>query len=78
MIYQKFLILFLSPYYFIIFLVGVVMRFCASRMYCKYVINVISNAIFKIRSMNVNDELLEDELFKSYIKLEKLLKQENS
>lgn len=78
MIYQKFLVLFLLPYYFIISLVGVGMRFCASRMYCKYVIDVLSNAILKIRSIKVNDELLEDELFESYIKLEKLLEQEIS
>lgn len=78
MIYQKFLILFLSLYYFIIFLVGVGMRFCASRMYCKYVVNILNNAILKIRSMKAQDDLLEDELYASYVKLEKLLKQEFS
>lgn len=54
------------------------MRFCASRMYCKYVINILNNAILKIRLLRLEDELLEDELFESYIKLEKLLKQEIS
>lgn len=76
MIYQKFLILFLLFYYFIIFLVGVVMKFCASRMYCKYVIDILNKAILKIRSIKEEDELLEDELYESYVKLEKLLKQE--
>ncbi len=54
------------------------MRFCASRMYCKYVVNILNNAILKIRSMKAQDDLLEDELYASYVKLEKLLKQEFS
>ncbi len=78
MIYEKFLILFLLIYYFIIFLVGVGMKFLASRMYCKYVVNIINDAILKIRSMRIEDDLLEEELYNSYLKLEKLLEQENS
>ncbi len=54
------------------------MKFCASRMYCKYVVNVINNAIIKLRSMKTEDELLEEELYESYVKLEELLKQEFS
>ncbi len=54
------------------------MKFCASRMYCKYVINILNNAIKKIRSKRLEDKLLEDELFESYLKLEELLEQENS
>lgn len=54
------------------------MKFCASRMYCKYVVNVINNAIIKLRSMKTEDELLEEELYESYVKLEEILKQEFS
>ncbi len=78
MIYEKFLILFLLIYYFIIFMVGVYMKFLASRMYCKYVVNIINDAILKIRSMRIEDDMLEEELYNSYLKLEKLLEQENS
>ena len=52
------------------------MKFCVSRMYCKYVINALSKAVLKIRSISIKDEALEDELYQSYLKLEKLLKQE--
>ena len=51
------------------------MKFCVSRMYCKYVINALSKAVLKIRSISIKDEALEDELYQSYLKLEKLLKQ---
>lgn len=54
------------------------MKFCVSRMYCKYVVNSINNAILKIYSIKTFDKLLEDELYESYIKLEKLLNQEFS
>ena len=57
-------------------MVGGVMKFCVSRMYCKYVINALSKAVLKIRSISIKDEALEDELYQSYVKLEKLLKQE--
>ena len=52
------------------------MKFCVSRMYCKYVIDALSKAVLKIRSISIKDEALEDELYQSYLKLEKLLKQE--
>ena len=77
MIYQKFLVLFFFSYYFIIFLVGVYMKFCACRMYCKYVISIINKAVTKRRALYVSDELLENELYESYLKLEKLLKLES-
>lgn len=59
-------------------MVGVYMKFLASRMYCKYVVNIINDAILKIRSMRIEDDMLEEELYNSYLKLEKLLEQENS
>lgn len=54
------------------------MKFIVSRMYCKYVINVINDEIVKIRRMNLYDDELEDKLYFSYLKLEQILNQENS
>lgn len=53
------------------------MKFCACRMYCKYVISIINKAVTKRRALYVSDELLENELYESYLKLEKLLKLES-
>lgn len=47
-------------------------------MYCKYVINIINNTIKKIKPTDKNYKLLEDKLYKSYLKLEKILNYENS
>lgn len=57
-------------------MVGVVMKFCASRMYCKYVISLITNGLNKIRMINHDDSVLEDKLYNSYLELEKLLNEE--
>lgn len=46
-------------------------------MYCKYVISIINKAVTKRRALYVSDELLENELYESYLKLEKLLKLES-
>lgn len=59
-------------------MVGVSMKFCASRMYCKYVINTLNNALKKIRIKKYDSKLLEDELYESYLKLEKLFNEEIS
>lgn len=52
------------------------MKFCASRMYCKYVISLITNGLNKIRMINHYDSVLEDKLYNSYLELEKLLNEE--
>lgn len=54
------------------------MKFCVSRMYCKYVINTLNNALKKIRTKKQSDKLLENELYESYLKLEKLFNEEIS
>lgn len=59
-------------------MVGVRMKFCVSRMYCKYVINTLNNALKQLRVKKRNNKLLEDELYESYLKLEKLFNEEIS
>lgn len=54
------------------------MKFCVSRMYCKYVINTLNNALKQLRVKKRNNKLLEDELYESYLKLEKLFNEEIS
>lgn len=52
------------------------MKFCTSKMYCKYVINLLNKAVNEIRSTKHIDLLLEDRLYESYLKLEKFLNDE--
>lgn len=54
------------------------MKFIVSRMYCKYVINVINDEIIKIRQKNLYNDELEDKLYFCYLKLERILNQENT
>ncbi len=53
------------------------MRFLASRMYCKYVLDTLNNNI-KLLMLKNNKcyDVLEDKLYESYIKLEKILSTE--
>lgn len=56
------------------------MRFVASNMYCKYVLNTLDEAINsnqKKRYVN-NNNILQEKLLDSYKKLEELLKLENT
>lgn len=52
------------------------MKFLASSMYCKYVINTLSVGIKQFIIKNEKNEVLEDKLYESYIKLEKILNTE--
>lgn len=54
------------------------MLFKTSRLYCKYVIDIISNNIRKIKTGTDLYKLLDDKLYESYLKLEDILKSENS
>lgn len=47
-------------------------------MYYKYVIKTIDDILRKYRIKNINNNLLEDKLYESYLKLEKMLDEENS
>ena len=76
MIYQKFLILFLLLTYFIILCIGkegICMKLKICNMYCNYVIKTLEKVV---KSLNVSDKnynVLDDALYKSYLKLEKIL-----
>lgn len=53
------------------------MRFLTSRMYCKYVIDTLSDGIKNLRQKHyLKYDVLEDKLYESYIKLEKILNTE--
>lgn len=52
------------------------MIFLASSMYCKFVIDTLSISIKKLNIKNKNYDILEDKLYESYIKLEKILNTE--
>ncbi len=56
------------------------MRFIASNMYCKYVINTLDEAInSKQKKGHIdNNNILQEKLLDSYKKLEELLKLENN
>ncbi|MEE0699623.1 MAG: hypothetical protein U0M66_03470 [Bacilli bacterium] len=54
------------------------MNFVASNMYCQYVIKTLSVSIKKLIMRNERYDLLEDRLYASYIRLEKLLNLETS
>ena len=47
-------------------------------MYYKYVIKTIDDILRKYRIKNINNNLLEDKLYESYLNLEKMLDEENS
>lgn len=56
------------------------MRFIASNMYCKYVLNTLDEAINSKQKKRCvdNNNILQEKLLDSYKKLEELLKLENS
>lgn len=49
------------------------MLFLASNMYCKFVIEILSSKIKKLVNSSENYDILDDRLYESYLKLEKLL-----
>lgn len=56
----------------------VILFFKTSKLYCKYVINVISNSIKKLNINTESYKELEDRLYESYLKLEEIINAEFS
>lgn len=54
------------------------MLFKASKLYCKYVISIISNSIKKLNVNNDAYKELDDKLYESYLKLEEIMNTEFS
>lgn len=54
------------------------MLFKASKLYCKYVINIISNSIKKLNANTETYKELDDRLYESYLKLEEIMNTEFS
>lgn len=50
--------------------------FNASKMYCKYVINIIANSIRKLDFNSDSYKELDDRLYESYLKLEEIINSE--
>lgn len=55
---------------------GDLLFFKASRLYCKYVINIINNNIRKLKINSDAYKELDDKLYESYLKLEEILNSE--
>lgn len=49
------------------------MRFNTSKFYCKYVIDIINNNIKKLKRNTDSYKELDDKLYESYLKLEKII-----
>ena len=54
------------------------LSFKTSKLYCKYVISILSNSIKKINVNNETYNEIDDKLYESYLKLEKILELEFS
>lgn len=52
--------------------------FKASKLYCEYVINIISNSIKNLKTNTDTYKELDDRLYESYLKLEKIINSEFS
>ena len=50
--------------------------FKASKLYCKYVINIISNSMKKLKRNSDTYNELEEKLYESYLKLEEIINME--
>ena len=50
--------------------------FKASKLYCKYVINIISNSMKKLKRKSDTYNELEEKLYESYLKLEEIINTE--
>ncbi len=56
----------------------VCMKFKTSKLYCKYIINILQKNIHCFKKDKNLSTMLDDEIYNSYLKLEKILKDENS
>ncbi len=52
------------------------MLFKASKLYCEYVINIISASIKKLKINTDSYKELDDKLYESYLKLEEIINSE--
>lgn len=52
--------------------------FKASKLYCEYVINIINNSIKNLKINTDTYKELDDRLYESYLKLEKIINSEIS
>ena len=50
--------------------------FKTSKLYCKYVINIISNSMKKLKRNSDTYNELEEKLYESYLKLEEIINTE--
>ena len=50
--------------------------FKASKLYCKYVIKIISNSMKKLKRNSDTYNELEEKLYESYLKLEEIINTE--
>ena len=50
--------------------------FKASKLYCKYVINIISNNMKKLKRNTDTYNELDEKLYESYLKLEEIINTE--
>ena len=50
--------------------------FKASKLYCKYVINIISNSMKKLKRNTDTYNELDEKLYESYLKLEEIIETE--
>lgn len=50
--------------------------FKASKLYCKYVINIISNSMKKLKRKTDTYNELDEKLYESYLKLEEIINTE--
>ena len=52
------------------------MRFNTSKFYCKYVIDIINNNLKKMKKNSDLYTTLDDKLYESYLRLEKIINDE--
>lgn len=50
--------------------------FKASKLYCEYVISIISNSIKNLKVNTESYKILDDRLYESYLKLEEIINSE--
>lgn len=50
--------------------------FKASKLYCKYVINIINNSMKKLKRNTDTYNELDEKLYESYLKLEEIINTE--
>ena len=54
------------------------MLFRTSKLYCKYIIDILRNNIYLFKNNEKISKKLDDEIYDSYLRLEKLLELETN